>query len=127
MSRVAPTVYFNEQGSGFHKSLAVGKPNVICSKETLQDLTGCCDNLQGSLDGIRGDITNITGNVHLALYGDVSRLRGDISRLHGNCSGLEGDATGVVGLCTGLVGNLDDAGITPGMRNAGVSLTFLII
>jgi len=63
--------------------------------------------------------TNTLVGWHDGLWGNCTDLRGNCTDLRGDCTDLRGD-------CTGLRGDLDDCGITPEERKAGINIADLV-
>ena len=77
---------------------------------------------------LTGHVKNLYGNISKNLYGNISgNLSGNISGISGNITGnLYGDISGISGDITGIEGNLNDCGLTPEDRQAGVNINDLL-
>ncbi len=80
---------------------------------------------EGAPGRVSGDLSRVYGNLS-GVYGDLSRVYGDLSGVSGNLSHVSGDLSGVYGDLSHVSGNIDDAGITRGEREAGISIDDLI-
>ncbi len=60
------------------------------------------------------------------LRGVVSGLSGNATGLRGDVFGLFGEVTGIYGDATGVTGYIDECGLTPEERRAGVDIGWLV-
>jgi len=75
--------------------------------------------------GFHGKIFYFQGNEKI--YGVKNNITGDITNVYGDCSSVRGDMTGIYGDLTDIDGNLNNCGLTPEERAAGVNIDTLVI